>query len=104
MNGIFDRAESDVAVYESNDFIREIWQPLPLVSAASYTRETAIEAVEKHGGLVAFGRMYISNPDLPLRLKKDIPLMPYDRSTFYVPADQPNPEVGYVDYPFAAGA
>ncbi|RDB18242.1 putative inactive dehydrogenase EasA [Hypsizygus marmoreus] len=102
MNGIFDRAESDVAAYESNDFIRAIWNPLPLISAASYTRETAIEAAEKHGDLIAFGRMYISNPDLPLRLKKNIPLTPYDRNTFYVPADQPNPEVGYIDYPFAA--
>ncbi|KAF8890996.1 hypothetical protein BD779DRAFT_1671122 [Infundibulicybe gibba] len=40
-------------------------------------------------------------PDLPMRLRKDIPLTPYDRKTFYVPVDQPGSAHGYVDYPFA---
>jgi hypothetical protein len=34
--------------------------------------------------LVAFGRMFISNPDLPERLRTGAPLTRYDRSTFYV--------------------
>lgn len=45
---------------ESNDFIREIWAPLPLISAGAYTRESAIGAAEK-GDLVAFGRLFTSN-------------------------------------------
>jgi NADPH2 dehydrogenase len=36
-------------------------------------------------------------PDLPLRLKKDISLHPYDRSTFYTPGTL----IGYIDQPFA---
>ncbi|KAJ6020872.1 hypothetical protein N7540_006376 [Penicillium herquei] len=46
---------------------------------------------------VAFGRYFISNPDLPRRLKEGLPLNPYDRSTFYG-ADPA--EKGYTDYPF----
>ncbi|ESK84983.1 nadh:flavin oxidoreductase nadh oxidase [Moniliophthora roreri MCA 2997] len=85
----------------SNDFIRDIWAPLPLVSAGAYTRNQAIERAEKSSGteLIAFGRYFISNPDLPLRLKSDIPLNPYDRSTFYVHGD--TSARGYTDYPFA---
>ncbi|KAF8869984.1 hypothetical protein BD779DRAFT_1792269 [Infundibulicybe gibba] len=55
----------------------------------------------KGDALVAFERSYISNADLPKRLKKDIPLTPYDRRTFYTPVDKLGPAYGYVDYPFA---
>lgn len=34
--------------------------------------------------------------DLPRRLRKDIPLTPYDRPTFYSPGEK-----GYLDCPFA---
>jgi len=44
---------------------------------------------------IAFGRHFISNPDLPLRLKRKSPLTPYNRATFYGGA-----EAGYTDYPF----
>jgi N-ethylmaleimide reductase len=49
------------------------------------------------GGLadaVAYGRLYISNPDLAERFEQGAPLNPYDRATFYGGA-----EVGYTDYP-----
>jgi 2,4-dienoyl-CoA reductase-like NADH-dependent reductase (Old Yellow Enzyme family) len=32
---------------------------------------------------VAIGRYFISNPDLVRRFAEDLPLMQYDRSTFY---------------------
>lgn len=38
-------------------------------------------------------------PDLVRRLKEDIPLAEYDRSTFYVPGDYSGK--GYTDFPFA---
>ncbi|KAI0088268.1 FMN-linked oxidoreductase [Irpex rosettiformis] len=82
---------------ESNDFIREIWQPRALISAGGYNRELAIEIAEKKGDLIGFGRNYIPNPDLPLRLKKNLPLIKYDRSLFYNSGEAK----GYVDYPFA---
>ncbi|EIN05588.1 FMN-linked oxidoreductase [Punctularia strigosozonata HHB-11173 SS5] len=82
---------------ESNDFIRNIWSPRPLISAGGYNRSIALRVAEKKRDLIAFGRHYISNPDLPKRLRKDIPLHPYNRSTFYTPESP----VGYIDQPFA---
>ena len=46
--------------------------------------------------LVAFGRHFISNPDLPERLRHGLPLNRYDRSTFYGGDAR-----GYIDYPAA---
>lgn len=43
---------------------------------------------------VGFGKLFISNPDLPIRLKLGAPLAPWTLETFY----SPGPE-GYVDYP-----
>jgi NADPH2 dehydrogenase len=43
-----------------------------------------------------------SQPDLPTRLERDIPLTAYDRSTFYL-VGQNDPR-GYTDYPFATVA
>ncbi|KAG6819571.1 hypothetical protein H0H93_010630 [Arthromyces matolae] len=93
---------SSSGAQESNDFIRTIWSPSPLVVAGGYTRQTAIETAESHEGeLVAFGRHYIANPDLPTRLEKNVPLTPYNRKTFYEPkGDQEGAGRGYIDYPF----
>ena len=41
-------------------------------------------------------RHFISNPDLPERLRRGLPLIRYDRSTFYGGDAR-----GYVDYPAA---
>lgn len=43
---------------------------------------------------VAFGRHFISNPDLPRRIEKNAPLASYDRDTFYT--FEPK---GYTDKP-----
>lgn len=68
-----------------------------LVNGA-FKPENAGEKVLNDGGdAVAFGRYFISNPDLPRRLKEGLPLNPYDRSTFY--GAEP-PQKGYTDYTF----
>ncbi|TFY63171.1 hypothetical protein EVG20_g6430 [Dentipellis fragilis] len=86
--------------HESSDFLREIWAPRPFIAAGGFTREDAIKTAEEKGGLIAIGRMFISNPDLPRRFREGIPLTPYNRDTFYSrPADL---TLGYVDYPFAS--
>jgi NADPH2 dehydrogenase len=62
VSGIEDRTAD---THESNDFLREIWQPRSYISAGGYiTRENAIQVAEQMGGLIAFGRMYISNVSL----------------------------------------
>ncbi|TFY83759.1 hypothetical protein EWM64_g261 [Hericium alpestre] len=82
---------------ESNDFLREIWGSRAYLSAGGYTRDLAIKDADEKNELIVFGRYFISNPDLPLRLKEDIPFTPYNHDTFYLPK---NP-IGYTDYPFA---
>ncbi|KAL6302062.1 hypothetical protein BKA93DRAFT_737579 [Sparassis latifolia] len=82
---------------QSNDFLRSLWAPRPLISAGRYTRETALATAERTGELIAFGSLFIANPDLPLRLQRNIPLAQPDRTTFYAPASAR----GYIDYPFA---
>ena len=46
---------------------------------------------------VAFGQLFIANPDLPRRLKLDAPLNAPNAETFYAPTPE-----GYVDYPALA--
>jgi N-ethylmaleimide reductase len=66
----------------------------PLLSAAAYTPKTAASAIEdKHADAIAFGRLFIANPDLVERIRGDFPLNAFDRSTFYGGADH-----GYTDY------
>jgi N-ethylmaleimide reductase len=66
-----------------------------LIAAGGFNKEGA-EAIIRAGDadLVAFGRHFISNPDLPERLRRGLPLSPYDRSTFYGGDAR-----GYTDYP-----
>ncbi|KAJ7481907.1 hypothetical protein FB451DRAFT_1171039 [Mycena latifolia] len=101
INGSATREAGTVGAHESNDALRALWAPRPFIRAGGFTRADALEAAES-GSLVAFGRFYISNPDLPARLEQDVPLTAYDRSTFYL-VGQDDPR-GYTDYPFATAA
>jgi len=66
-----------------------------LVTAGNFVGESAQSAVaEGHADAIAFGRYFISNPDLPRRLQRGYPLTPYNRATFYS-----GEEKGYTDYP-----
>ncbi|KAK0199331.1 hypothetical protein DFS33DRAFT_1268691 [Desarmillaria ectypa] len=99
IDGAETRNPEDFSPNSSNDFLREIWAPRPYIAAGAFTRETATEAADEKGDIVAFGRHFISNPDLTVRLKNNVPLTPYNRSTFYLPG---NVAEGYIDYPFAS--
>ncbi|KAI9432676.1 hypothetical protein H4582DRAFT_1857536 [Lactarius indigo] len=77
-------------------FLRDIWGDRPYITNGLYKRDTAIEVVEKEGGLVSFGRYFISNPDLPRRLKENIELARDDQKTWLAQGAE-----GYTDYPFA---
>ncbi|KAE9612826.1 hypothetical protein Lal_00027430 [Lupinus albus] len=69
------------------------------IVAGGYDRQDGMDAVaEDRADLVAYGRMFISNPDLPKRFELDAPLNKYNRQTFY--PSHPDPLVGYNDYPF----
>ncbi|KAJ1696772.1 hypothetical protein LUZ63_005284 [Rhynchospora breviuscula] len=67
------------------------------IAAGGYDREDGNKAVSSsYTDLVAYGRIFLANPDLPKRFELDAPLNKYNRSTFYIP----DPVVGYTDYPF----
>ena len=73
---------------------RPIWKGV-LITAGGFTGETAEAAIAAgHADAIAFGRVFISNPDLPRRLREGFPLTPYNRATFYG-----GDEKGYTDYP-----
>jgi N-ethylmaleimide reductase len=73
---------------------RPIWKGV-LVSAGGFTGDSAEAAIaDGHADAIAFGRIFISNPDLPRRLQHGYPLTPYNRATFYA-----GEEKGYTDYP-----
>ena len=73
---------------------RPIWKGI-LITAGGFTGEAADAAIAAgHADAIAFGRIFISNPDLPRRLQRGYPLTPYNRATFYG-----GDAVGYTDYP-----
>jgi 12-oxophytodienoic acid reductase len=70
------------------------------ISAGGFKRESGNKAVaENHTDLVAYGRLFLANPDLPKRFELEAPLNKYHRETFYTS----DPVIGYTDYPFLEG-
>ncbi|KAI0063307.1 NADH:flavin oxidoreductase/NADH oxidase, partial [Artomyces pyxidatus] len=88
--------QQGIPTMESNKFLRDIWQPRPFIAAAGFDRAKAIKTVEEQGGLVEFGKLFIANPDLPLRLREELELNVPNPDTFYTPGP-----VGYTDYSFS---
>ena len=68
----------------------------PIIAAGGFDGKGA-EAIVASGDadLVAFGRHFIANPDLPERLRRNLPLNAYDRPSFFG-----GTHIGYTDYPF----
>ncbi|KAL4910549.1 hypothetical protein BDW74DRAFT_172020 [Aspergillus multicolor] len=95
ISGAGDAESSDTL-----DFAFEVWGgESPIILAGGFKPETAKVAVDvQHRDrdvMIAFGRHFTSNPDLPSKVKQGVELVPYDRDTFYKVGA---PE-GYVDYP-----
>lgn len=66
-----------------------------LILAGGYTLDSAKRAVEDgRADIIAFGRPFIANPDLPSRLRGGFPLNEPDAGTFFGGG-----EAGYIDYP-----
>lgn len=70
-----------------------------IIANGGFEPDTAATAVEQgDADAIAFGRYFISNPDLPRRVREDLSLAPYDRDTFYTFDAK-----GYTDYPAYSG-
>lgn len=80
---------------ESNDFVYSIWKG-PIIRAGGLGRfpQTAMNFLKDDKTLVAYGRYFISTPDLVERLQKGLPLNEYDEDTYYTMTAE-----GYTDYP-----
>lgn len=102
LHAIEPRGSVNVKNYEGDetlDFINDLWpKKSPFFRAGGFDAEQAIEAGQTDDRtVIVMGRLFISNPDLPLRMEKGIELTPYDRTTFYNHGEAR----GYTDYPFA---
>tara|TARA_A100001037_G_scaffold236084_1_gene215040 strand:- start:1655 stop:1933 length:279 start_codon:yes stop_codon:yes gene_type:complete len=53
--------------------------------------------VRQQPDLVAFGKMFLANPDLPKRFETGAELNEWNMDTFYTPGPE-----GYIDYPALA--
>jgi 2,4-dienoyl-CoA reductase-like NADH-dependent reductase (Old Yellow Enzyme family) len=75
---------------------RKIWKG-PFITAGGFSTavQHGVDLAERTGNLVAFGRAFIANPDLPERLRNQYGFNKYNRKTFYT-----HDGVGYTDYPF----
>ncbi|KAL7781907.1 FMN-linked oxidoreductase [Trichoderma afarasin] len=82
------------------EYLLEEWDNWsPVIIAGGFNAENVFSAVDnlysKWDVAVAFGRYFISNPDLVFRLQNGITLSPYKRDSFYAKKSP----VGYIDYP-----
>ncbi|KGN63055.1 12-oxophytodienoate reductase 1 [Cucumis sativus] len=67
------------------------------IAAGGYDKEDGNKTIaENRADLIAYGRWFLANPDLPKRFEINAPLNQYHRDTFYLS----DPVVGYTDYPF----
>ncbi|GAM84603.1 hypothetical protein ANO11243_025990 [Dothideomycetidae sp. 11243] len=96
---------ADIESTDTNLFALDIWREKnkgsPMLIAGGFSADSAKRLVDEElpndDIAVVFGRYFISNPDLVYRLKNNIELTKYDRSTFY----NPKSETGYIDQPFS---
>ncbi|KAK8850748.1 hypothetical protein IAR55_004668 [Kwoniella newhampshirensis] len=98
-SGAVDTPEELITEVDTLDPIRAVVQDLGkgtrFIVAGGFLPETAKDHAEKYGDdLVAFGRYFISNPDLPRRVQNGWPLKKYQRETFYTQTSE-----GYLDFP-----
>lgn len=84
--------------YPTPDLSARYFRPLfpgTLIVAGGYTQEKANMTLQQGlADLIAFGQLFIANPDLVERFKRNAPFNPPDHSSFYGGTDK-----GYIDYP-----
>ena len=104
-------------VVQQVNFIQQLWAPGAVVTTGGYDRESGLKVAEETGQLIGYGMKFLANvrsslvsapriqymtliliqPDLPFRLRKNLPLNAPDFWTFYT---RLSPK-GYTDYPFS---
>lgn len=93
---------ADIEASEKLQPLVKIWDNTsPIFVAGGFKTDSAKKAVDEEykdtDTAVVFGRYFISNPDLPYKIKEGIDFVPYNRDTFY----NAKSRIGYTDYPFS---
>ena len=88
-----DVSEVAFAVTEIAKHFRPLYHGTLMING-KFTQDTGNEVIEcGEADLVAFGKPFISNPDLVERFENNIALTDWDQNTFYTPGKK-----GYLDY------
>jgi N-ethylmaleimide reductase len=91
------KTPADPLAMEMLERMRQAWRGI-LVLAGGFDAESAERwLLEGRADLIAFGRKFIANPDLPERLRAGAPLNTDDPTTYYGGGEK-----GYTDYPSLA--
>ena len=72
----------------------KLFSPISIGAVNLAHRVVMAPLTRSRADLVSFGRYFVSNPDLPRRIKNRLALSDYDRNTFYTFDAR-----GYTDYP-----
>ena len=94
VNGTLSAPASAQSPLLGSGFFRPIF-PGAIIAAGGHTAETGAARIQ-HGqaDLIAYGQLFIANPDLPTRFRLNAPLAQPQRATFYGGG-----AAGYTDYP-----
>ena len=88
-----DVSEVPFAVSEIAKHFRPLYHGTLMINGG-FTQETGNAVIERdEADLVAFGKPFISNPDLAERFENNLALTEWDQNTFYTPGKK-----GYLDY------
>lgn len=94
---IIDALEGDIrhgANVVDLSVLRDVYKGV-LIANGGYTKERANKVIQSNlADAVAFGALFLANPDLPERFKVDARLNAPDPDTFYTQGEE-----GYLDYP-----
>ena len=92
-----DVSEIPFAVTEIAKHFRPLYNGTLMINS-EFDQEKGNKVLEEgNADLVAYGKLYISNPDLVERFENNLELAKWDEDTFYVPGAK-----GYTDYPKAS--
>ncbi|TXD84068.1 alkene reductase [Subsaximicrobium wynnwilliamsii] len=92
-----DVSDIDFAVQHIAKHFRPLYNGTLMINA-NFDQESGNKIIESgDADLVAYGKLYISNPDLVERFEHHLEMADWDEDTFYVPGKK-----GYTDYPKAS--
>jgi N-ethylmaleimide reductase len=81
-------------IYRVAEYFRPLYQGTIIGNGGLNQERAELMLEQNHADLIAFGQLYIANPDLVERFRLGLPLSEGDRRTYYG-----GDERGYIDYP-----